>query len=228
MNKKALYKISYGLYIISSKKNDRFNGQIANTVFQISSEPATVAISINKKNLTNEFIRESKVFTVSVLDQETPLSLVGHFGFKSGRETDKFAGTKYRLSTGGIPYIAEHTLAYFEAKVIQKIDAKTHTIFIGEMTDAEVLREGLPMTYAYYQQVKRGSVPATAPAYSPDKEKKSVPADKYVCSVCGYIYDPMVGDPENNISPGTTFEQLADDWTCPVCGAGKDVFEKDS
>lgn len=228
MNTKALHKISYGLYVVASKKEDRYNGQIANTVFQISSEPATVAISINKKNLTNEFIRESKCFTVSVLNQETPLSLIGQFGFKSGREADKFTGVNYRLSQSGIPYITEHTLAYLEAKVLQEVDAKTHTIFIGEVTGAEVLQEGPPMTYAYYQQVKKGSVPVTAPAFIPKQEKEAAGEDKYVCSICGYIYEPAVGDPENGIPPGTAFEKLPDDWTCPVCGAGKDAFEKES
>ncbi|OPY56158.1 MAG: High molecular weight rubredoxin [Pelotomaculum sp. PtaU1.Bin035] len=227
MNTKALHKISYGLYIVTSGKEGRYNGQIANTAFQISSEPATIAISINKQNLTNEFIRDSKLFTVSVLDQETPLSLVGQFGFKSGREVDKFAGVNYQIGRSGVPYITGHTLAYLEAKVLQEIDAKTHTIFIGEVTGAEVMKEGLPMTYAYYQQVKRGSVPVTAPAYAPKQEKKAVIEDKYVCSICGYVYDPAVGDPENGIPPGTTFDKLPDEWTCPVCGVGKNMFEKD-
>ncbi len=85
MNVKALYKLGYGLYVVTSKKGDRFNGQIANTVIQITSEPPTIAVSINKENLTHEFIKESGVFTASILSQDTPLSFIGHFGFKSGR-----------------------------------------------------------------------------------------------------------------------------------------------
>ncbi len=227
LNPKALHKISYGLYIVTSKKGNQMNGQIANTVFQISNEPPTIAVSINKQNLTNEFISESKVFVVSVLAQEVPLSLIGQFGFKSGREVDKFAGVNYKLTQGGVPYVTDHILAYLEAKVIQEVDAGTHTIFIGEVTDAEVLKEGTPMTYAYYHQVKRGSVPKTAPAFTPKQEESTVPMDKYVCSICGYIYDPAVGDPENDIPPGTPFEKLPEGWTCPVCGAGKDEFEKE-
>ena len=95
MNVKALHKLSYGLYVIGSRKGDRLNGQIANTVFQITSEPPTVAVSINKNNLTHQFIKESKVFTASVLCQSTPLSFIGHFGFKSGRDMDKLEGINY-------------------------------------------------------------------------------------------------------------------------------------
>lgn len=228
MNPKALHKISYGLYIVTSKKADRFNGQIANTVFQISNEPPTIAVSINKKNLTHEFIKESKVFVVSVLAQETPLSLIGHFGFKSGREVDKLAGLNYKLSQSGVPYVIENILAYLEGKVIQEVDADTHTIFIGEMTDGNVLNEGTPMTYAYYHQVKRGSVPESAPTFIQKQEERTEKMDKYICPVCGYVYDPEVGDPENGVSPGTPFEKLPDDWTCPVCEVGKEEFEKES
>lgn len=225
MNSKALYKISYGLYIVGSQKGGKLNGQIANTVFQISSEPVTLAVSINKQNLTNEYIRESKGFTVSVLAQDAPLALIGQFGFKSGRDQDKFSGVDYKLTQKGLPYVVDNSLAYLEAKVIQEIDAGTHHIFIGELTNAEVLLEGVPMTYAYYQEVKRGSVPKTAPTFIDKEKMKTVKADKYECSVCGYIYDPEIGDPENSIAPGTSFDKLPDDWACPVCGAGKDAFK---
>lgn len=228
MNLRALYNISYGLYIVTSKKEGRINGQIANTVFQVSNEPCTIAVSINKKNLTSEFIKESKIFVVSVLEQEAPLSLIGHFGFKSGREIDKFAGIDYSLSPGGVPYVTVNTLAYLEARVIQELDAGTHNIFIGEVTGAETLKDGTPMTYAYYQRAKKGSVPKTAPTFSPEKEEKNVPFYKYVCSVCGYVYDPAEGDPQGNISPGTPFDKLPEEWTCPICGEGKDVFEKEA
>lgn len=227
MDHKALWKITYGLYIVTSRKGDRFNGQVANTVFQINAEPPTVAVSINKQNLTNEFIRESRSFAVSVLAQETPLALIGQFGFKSGREADKFAGVNYRLTPDGLPYLTENNLAWLQARVIREVDAGTHTIFIGEVTAAEVLKEGIPMTYAYYQQVKRGSVPKTAPAYTPKKEEKAVPMEKYVCNVCGYVYDPAVGDPEGGVAPGTPFEKLPEDWTCPVCGVGKEEFARE-
>jgi flavin reductase (DIM6/NTAB) family NADH-FMN oxidoreductase RutF len=174
MDLKALHSVSYGLYVITSKDGERINGQIANTVFQISSEPPTIAISINKQNLTNELITKSGLFAVSVLRQETPLSLIGQFGFKSGRDVDKFAGINYRTTPQGLPYLVDDALASIEAKVIQSVDAGTHNIFIGELTAAEVLKQSNPMTYAYYHQVKRGSTPPSAPTYIKENER-SIP-----------------------------------------------------
>jgi len=224
-----MYKISYGLYIIGSKKEDSINGQTANTVVQISADPVSVAVVINKKNLTHEYIQAEKYFTISILEQETPLALIGAFGFKSGREADKFAGVNFSTTSKGLPYVNDHTLAYLEAEVTGEMDAGTHTIFLGRVTGAEVLKDGEPITYAYYHQVKRGTTPAAAPTHMAiDRERGTVNMDKYVCTLCGYIYDPEEGDPENNISPGTSFAELPDDWVCPVCGANKDEFEKES
>jgi len=226
MDLKALHNITYGVYVITSKANERINGQAANTVFQISSEPATLAVSINKQNFTHGLIKESGLFAVSVLPEETPISLIGQFGFKSGRDVDKFEAIRYETTENGIPYLTEDdSLAYIEAKVIQEVDANTHTIFIGEVTDAKVLRDGKPMTYAYYHQVKRGTTPPTAPTYIKDERRVDM-GDIYECTVCGYRYDPAKGDPEHSIPPGTSFEDLPDDWVCPVCGATKDQFEK--
>jgi len=226
MNLKALYKLGYGLYVVCSRKGNKLNGQIANTVFQITSEPPTIAISINKNNLTHEFIKESKVFVASVLSQDTPLPFIGHFGFKSGRDTDKFEGINYKTGETQAPVVTENALAYLEARVIQEVDVGTHTIFIGELVGADVLREGEPMTYAYYHLVKRGTTPKTAPSYI--VEKKEVPkVVKYRCTVCGWVYDPELGDPDGGIKPGTPFEEIPDDWVCPVCGAAKSDFEKE-
>ena len=226
MNLKALYKLGYGLYVVCSKKGDKLNGQIANTVFQITSEPPTIAVSINKNNLTHEFIKESRVLTASVLSQDTPLSFIGHFGFKSGRDIDKFEGINYKIGETQAPVVTDNTLAYLEARVIQELDAGTHTIFLGELVGADVLKEGEPMTYAYYHQVKRGATPKTAPVYVEEKKVAVTRAAKYKCSVCGYIYDPELGDPDGGIKPGTPFEEIPDDWVCPVCGAAKSQFEK--
>ena len=225
MNTKALYKLSYGLYVISSRKEDRLNGQIANTLFQITSEPPTIAVSINKQNLTHEFITGSKVFAASVISQDAPLSFIGHFGFKSGREIDKLKDVNYKLGETRAPLVLDHTLAYLEAKVIREIDVGSHTIFIGELVGADVLKEGEPMTYAYYHQVKRGTTPRTAPSYIEERKEVKKMA-KYQCTVCGYIYDPELGDPDGGIKPGTPFEEIPDDWVCPVCGAAKSDFEK--
>ena len=229
MNVKALHKLGYGLYIVCSRKGKRLNGQVANTVIQVTSETPTIAVSINKSNLTHEFIRESKAFTASVLSQDTPLSFIGHFGFKSGRDIDKLKGINYQLGETKAPVVTDHTLAYLEAKVIQDLDVGTHTIFVGELVGAEVIKEGEPMTYAYYHQVKRGTTPKTAPSYIEEKEEKKEAAAKmarYKCTVCDYTYYPKLGDPEGGIKRGTPFEELPDDWVCPVCGASKDKFEK--
>ena len=229
MDLKALRPISYGLYIIGSRKGDRINGQIANTVVQVCSEPPTISVAINKGNLTHELIKDSKVFTVSVLCQDAPLSLIGKFGFQSGRDSDKFDGVNYKLGETKAPIVLEHTVAYMEAKVINQVDVGTHTIFIGELVDAEVLTEDEPMTYAHYHQVKRGTTPKTAPSYIEEKlaqKEGDIGMAKYKCSVCGYVYDPEQGDPESNIAPGTPFEELPEDWVCPVCGAPKSDFEK--
>ncbi len=226
MNVKALYKLGYGLYVVSSRNGDRLNGQIANTVFQITSEPPTIAVSINKNNLTHEFIKESKVLTASVLSQDTPLSFIGHFGFKSGRDIDKLEGINYKIGETQAPVVTDNTLAYLEARVIQELDVGTHTIFVGELVGADVLKEGEPMTYAYYHQVKRGTTPKAAPSYIEEKKVEVIKATKYKCTVCGYIYDPELGDPDGGIKPGTPFEEIPDDWVCPVCGAAKSEFEK--
>lgn len=165
MNLKALRHCSYGLYLIGSKKGDRLNGQIANTVFQVTSDPPTIAVSINRENLTHEFICESKVFTVTILSQHAPLPFIGRFGFRSGRDLDKLQGINYRLGEDGAPIVLDHGLGYLEARVIDRVEVGTHTIFVGEIVGADVLTEGEPMTYAYYHQVKRGTTPRTAPSY---------------------------------------------------------------
>ena len=168
MDLRALHQISYGLYVVCSRKGDRINGQTCNTVIQVSSEPPIISVCLNKGNLTHEFIEDSGVFTASILSQDTPLSFIGRFGFKSGREVDKFDGVNYKRGETQAPIVLDHTLACLEARVINTVDVGTHTIFIGELVGAEVIKEGEPMTYAYYHQVKRGTTPKTAPSYHKD------------------------------------------------------------
>ena len=225
MDLKALYAISYGLYVVGSKKGEKLNAQIANTVIQVSSNPPTISVCINKENLTHDYIKESGVFTASVLSRQTPLNFIGHFGFKSGKDMDKLDGINYKIGETKAPVILDHAVAYFEAKVIRETDVMTHTDFIGEIVSAEVLSEEEPMTYAYYREVKKGTTPKTASSYI-EVKKEDIKMDKYECKVCGYIYDPENGDPDAGIKPGTAFEDLPDDWVCPVCGAMKNEFEK--
>ncbi|MBU1056336.1 MAG: rubredoxin [Proteobacteria bacterium] len=227
MNNSALHKLSYGLYVISSERNGKLNGQIANTVFQITSEPATIAVSINKQNLTHDFIKESRKFSVSILSISAPMEFIGCFGFKCGRDIDKFENINYRMGETGVPVVTDHSVAFIEAEVVGELDCGTHRIFLAEIKNCDILSDEEPMTYAYYHTVKRGKAPKTAPTYQaeePKTKKQDTGQKKYTCSVCGYIYDPETGDPDNGVKPGTTFEDLPDDWVCPVCGADKSSF----
>jgi len=232
MDLKALYNLSYGMYIVTAKKGNQYNGQVANTVFQISSEPPIIAISINKQNLTHEYLQNEPAFTVSILAKDSPLDLIGRFGFKSGRDISKFEGIDYKLSSNGIPYLSKYALAYLEAKVTQTVDISTHTLFIANLTDAAVLTVGEPMTYAFYHEVKGGTTPLSAPTHiakikkEPALDSPKLDSSKYECTVCGYVYDPALGDPENGIKPGTSFEELPDNWVCPICGVEKDEFKE--
>jgi flavin reductase (DIM6/NTAB) family NADH-FMN oxidoreductase RutF/rubredoxin len=230
MNKSAFYKLSYGLYVVSSCSGNKLNGQIANTAFQVTSEPATIGVSINKLNLTHDFIRESKKFSVSILSTAAPMDFIGRFGFKSGRDINKFEGVQYRTGITGVPVVTEHCVAMLEAEVIAEFDCGTHRIFLGEVKDCDVLNDAEPMTYAYYHAVKGGKAPKTAPTYQaeePKTRRKEVSMTKYTCDVCGYVYDPAAGDPDAGIKPGTKFEDLPEDWVCPVCGADKSNFSAD-
>jgi len=229
MNRVALHKISYGLYIVTSGRDGKFNGQIANSLFQVTSDPATVAISINKENYTHETIKSSGQFAVSILSEDAPMTLIGLFGFKSGREINKLQNVKTKTGLTRIPIVVENAVAYFEVKLEKEMDCITHTIFFGRIVDGDVLSDNEPMTYAYYQKVKGGKSPKTAPTYIQEEHRQAATgtAAKYVCSVCGYVYDPANGDPENGVVPGTKFEDLPDSWVCPICGADKSKFEKE-
>ncbi len=244
MDLAAFYTVSYGLYVVSSMKDGKPNGQIANTVFQITPDPPTVAVSINRENLTWEYIKASGVLTVSILSTETPMTFIGTFGFKSGRDINKFEKCKFKPGEKtGAPIVLDYTLSFLEARVVNSVDVGSHTIFIGEVVDCGVLAEGKPMTYAYYHEVKKGKTPEKAatyikgdtdsggsvgagakPAEDTEQQSEGDKMIKYVCSVCGYIYDPEKGDPDSGIAPGTAFKDLPDGWVCPVCGVGKDMF----
>ncbi len=234
MNVKACFKLSYGVYIVTSLSGEKINGQIANTAFQTTSDPITIAVSINKGNLTHEYIEKSGVFTMSILAQDAPLTLIGTFGFKSGRDIDKFEHVRYKTGVTKAPIVLDNTVAYLEVKVTKQVELSTHTLFVGEVVEADVLSEGEPMTYAYYHEIKGGKTPRNAATYIEERATATATSKaaedspvRYVCSVCGYVYDPEKGDPEGNIPAGTAFEDLPDEWTCPVCGASKDEFDKE-
>jgi rubredoxin/flavin reductase (DIM6/NTAB) family NADH-FMN oxidoreductase RutF len=227
-NLDALFLINYGLYIISSvNKSGKINGFVGNAITQVNSDPPTFAIVVSKNNLTHEYIKESGLISVSVLSINTPLSFIGTFGFKSGKDINKFENVKYKMSSYGVPYLLDNTIAYLVCRVFNEVDMGSHTIFLSDLIECDVLTNEEPMTYLYYRKIKRGTTSKNAPTYI-DKTKIQMEEkmQKYVCKVCGYVYDPAVGDPDSGIAAGTPFEEIPDSWVCPVCGATKDQFEK--
>ncbi len=165
MNPEALYRISYGMYIVSSHRNGEPNGQISNTVFQVSSSPVMIAVCLNRENLTNEFVRESKVFSVSVLEKNTPMEFIGRFGFRSGRNYSKFKDIDFFTGKTGAPIVRDHAVAYIEAEVRHEMETSTHTLFVGNVVDAGILSDADVMTYSYYRQELKGRAPKTATVY---------------------------------------------------------------
>ena len=222
INTDALFNISYGLYIVCSGDNNKGNGFISNTVFQVTSEPARFAASCNKNNFTAEIIQKTGAFSVSVLHIDASSDIIGNFGYKSGKDIDKMAGMDLRYGETGVPIVTNDSIAYFECKVVQIIDVGTHILFIGELVGADVLDNSKePMTYLYYRNVKKGFSPKNAPTYI-DKSKldASKPKDsnykRFKCEVCGYIYDESEQD--------LKFEDLPEDWVCPICFTDKADF----
>lgn len=210
----AIFKLSYGMYVLSTTaENNLPTGCIVNTVFQITSDPATVAVSVNYNNYTNACIKNSREFTISILSESTSPSVIGQFGFFSGRDKDKFDGVQYKTVMNHMPVLTENVCGWLHCKVENVVDAGTHAIFIGQVTDSEVLSTELsPMTYSYYRSVIKGVSPKNAPTYS---ESDPTDIDTYVCDICKYEFK---GD----------FESLPDDWVCPVCKADKSHFKKTS
>ena len=165
MDKLALQKISYGVYIVSSRLGDRLNGQICNTVFQITAEPPVVAASLNTLNYTHECVCSFDAFSVSVLSTEAPLKFIGRFGFRCGRDIDKLDGVSHRIGVTGSPIVLDYTVAYLDCRVTHRVDVGTHSLFLGEVVDCGPVGEGQPMTYAYYHDVVKGRSPDRAPTY---------------------------------------------------------------
>ncbi|MCL1964284.1 MAG: flavin reductase [Firmicutes bacterium] len=211
MDTTALFTLSYGMYLISTKDGARDVGCVANSVIQVTSSPATLAVSLNKGNYTHSRIQRAGVFTVSVLAETVDSGVIGAFGFSSGRDTDKFAHIEHTATGAGIAVPRAGVCATLDCRLIDQRDCLTHTIFIAEIVDARRVSEEAPMTYAYYHKVIKGKAPKNAPTYVADEADS---AKAYVCDVCGYIF------------PGAAeaFEALPDSYTCPVCAAPKNRF----
>ncbi len=170
MDPKSLWSISYGIFIVTTVLDGKANGQITNTVIQVSADPPRVAFALNKENFTHELLYKSGVFAVSVLDENTPMKFIGTFGFKSGRDIDKFAGVEYEEGAMGCPCVTENAISIFEGRVFNKMDVGTHTLFAGDVLGGRVLTGGEPLTYAQYH-ANKGVAPKAAPTYrAPEKQ----------------------------------------------------------
>ena len=199
MDNKVLFNIGYGLYVLTASEGEKDNGCIINTVMQVTSDPLQIAIAVNKKNYTNEMIQRTKKFNVSILTESSKFEIFEHFGFHSGRDTDKFAGfVDTKRSPNGVLYITQNTNSYMSAYVKQEIDLGTHTLFVAQLVAAEILSEEPTVTYTYYQNNIKPKPQKT--------EKKG-----WRCKICGYIYEG---------------EDLPPDFICPWCKHGAVDFEK--
>ncbi len=233
MNKEALYSLSYGMYIICAKHNGKVNGQVANVGGQMTDNPPRVGICLNKDNLTCQMVKDSGVFTLSILSEDTDMKLIGKFGYKSGSDIDKFENTDYFDGpVTGVPVVRDSALSYMEVKVENFMEMDNYIYFVGKVVNSDILAKGKPMTYAYYHEIKGGLSPKNAPTYvAPEANKTNKKEEKkmkkYKCEICGYVYDPEKGDPDNGVAAGTSFEDVPENWTCPLCGVGKDQFSVD-
>ncbi len=204
MDNKAMYRLSYGLFVLTAKDEIKANGCITNTAIQVASEPNQLSFAVNKANYTHDMITKTMKCNISVISEEADFELFKHFGFQSGRDVDKFAGyTNCETAANGIPYITAGTNAFFSIDVTKTIDIGSHTLFIGVPTAMEVLGSAPSATYAYYQD-----------HIKPKPEKTGeTPSGQTVwrCKICGYEY---VG------------EELPADFICPICKHPASDFEK--
>ena len=199
MNKNVMYQISYGLYVLTVRLGEKDNGCIINTAGQVTTAPNRITLAVNKQNLTHDMLMHTKEFNISILSEKAEFSLFQRFGFQSGREADKFAGFPVKRSENGIVYVNTGACAFLSGKVADTMDLGTHTLFLADVTDGEMLSSDAPATYGFYH---KNIKPA------PDKtEKKS----GWRCKICGYIYEG---------------EELPADFVCPVCKHGAIDFEK--
>ena len=198
MDTNVLFKIGYGLYVLTAK-DEKDNGCIINTVMQVTSTPLQIAIAVNKRNYTNEMIQKTRKFNLSILSEKADFSIYEHFGYKSGRDTDKFA-TFYdtKRSSNGLLYITKGTNAYMSAYVQHEMDLGTHSLFIGQLVASENLNDDKSATYDYYQN-------------SIKPKPENTVRKGWRCKICGYIYEG---------------ENLPADYICPICKHGAVDFEK--
>lgn len=209
MNEAALFKMSYGLYIVSAMDDAGSSACLANSICQVSANPIQVSVTLNKQNMTTDKILRTKRFNYAVLEKEISMDTIALFGFQSSRDIDKYATCAHDFDTHQIPYPKKFVCAILEAKVVQHLDIGSHILFVGEIDFGKVLSENEVLTYAYYHAVKKKEVmKKTSPAQASTNDGN---ATHWRCSICGYIYE---GDP------------LPNDFICPLCGKDASFFEK--
>jgi len=245
MKLKAFHKLSYGLYVVASEYKGKKSGYIANTTFQVTSQPEQLAISSHKKNLTTQVILDSGIFAVSVLKKEVNMKIIGDFGFMSSTDIDKFKGINTITAKTGAPIVLDSSVAWFDCKVTNSIDLGSHYLIIGEVLDADEISDEEPLTYKHYREKYKMLSPKNSPTYIEKSELEAeattnIGVDKepeheheytfdgkcWVCVICGFTYDPEEGDPAMGIPPGTPFEDLPEDYKCPICNASKEYFKE--
>lgn len=216
MNKLALNDLSYGMFVITTRKENKNVGCFINTVMQLTSNNPIIAVSLNKENYTNEILKETRKCAISILSEKANPEVISKFGYFSSREINKFEDRNYQ-NISELPVIVEDICGYIIGEVIRVIDVETHDLFLIRVQQTEKVSDEVPMTYRYYHEVLKGTSPKKAPTYQEEK-KEETKKNRYQCTICGYIYD----DSKEEIK----FEDLPDDWTCPLCGVGKDKFVK--
>lgn len=204
MDKKAIYNLSYGVFMLSTKAGEVANGCITNTCIQVASNPVRIAISVLNSNYTCDLIKESGIFAVSILDNDCTFETIKHFGFQSGRDVDKFGNITPPTDCNDVPYLGWQSCAVISGKVVEQHDLGTHTLFIAEVVDAKVLSDKEPITYAKYQNEIK---PKNNVASAKEDGKKIV---GWRCKICNYVYEGS---------------KLPEDYACPLCGHGADDFE---
>ena len=216
MNSAVLSNLSYGMYAIGSTYMGKPNACIANSVIQVSSgSPEKLLVSLNKDTHSCKAILESGLFSVSVLSTDTPASIIGALGLVSGENTDKLRNIRHKVLLEGVPVIKENTCCWFLCKVVSSMDLGREVVFAAEVTAGSDVSIGTPMTYVFYRSEMHGISPVGSPTYVPPQntfDKSS--GESFVCSVCGYVYS----------DPNFSFEELRDNWTCPVCKMPKKAF----
>ena len=219
MDIRTLNNLTYGMYVVTTKYNDKKIGCFVNTVTQVTAQNPIISISISKNNYTSEAMQINRKIGISILSEKTDPKVIGKFGFFSSKDVDKFDDIEY-IDVDNIPIINENICGYLICQVLNIVDVETHNIVLARVIDAKILNEYVPMTYSYYHNVIKGKVPKNAPTYKEVEEnKREVKGmEKYKCTICGYIYDEE--------KEGIKFSDLPEDWVCPLCGVGKNMFEK--